>query len=216
MCSPPRPRCTTRRPRPSLTRSSRRCPAPTAPRSACSCAAALRRARRCSSPAPPAVWVSPRCRLAAARARACSPSAAPARLDAVREAGAAVVLDRGEDLAAQLDEAAPEGIDVAIDVVAGELIADTLPRLREGGRWVVAGALGGHDIALDVRALYLRNLQLIGSAMHTRAHFAELMDLARRGAIEPVIAASFPLERAADAQRELETRAHVGKLVLEP
>ncbi|MFJ8866428.1 zinc-binding dehydrogenase [Streptomyces sp. NPDC102473] len=138
------------------------------------------------------------------------------KIDAVREAGAHDVLDRARDIAGQIRAAAPEGIDVALDVVAGQLVGDALPLLREGGRWVVAGALGGYDVAFDVRRLYLHNAQVIGSAMHTPAHFALLMDLARRGGIRPVVAATFPLDQAARAQEELARRVHVGKIVLHP
>jgi NADPH:quinone reductase-like Zn-dependent oxidoreductase len=52
--------------------------------------------------------------------------------------------------------------------------------------------------------------------MHTPAHFALLMELARRGDVRPVIAATFPLEQAARAQEELARRNHVGKIVLHP
>ncbi|WP_037569907.1 zinc-binding dehydrogenase [Phaeacidiphilus oryzae] len=139
-----------------------------------------------------------------------------AKIEAVREAGAHEVLDRARDLAGQIRAAAPEGVDVALDVVAGDLLADGLPLLREGGRWVVAGALGGYGAAFDVRRLYLHNAQVIGSAMHTPRHFGLLMDLARRAAIRPVVSAGLPLERAAEAQEELARRRHVGKLVLHP
>ena len=138
------------------------------------------------------------------------------KIDAVREAGAHEVLDRAGDVAEQLRAAAPEGIDVALDVVAGDLVSDGLPLLREGGRWVVAGALGGYAVTFDVRRLYLHNAQVIGSAMHTPAHFGLLVDLARRADVRPVIAAAFPLEQAARAQDELSRRGHVGKIVLHP
>ncbi|MGW8378149.1 zinc-binding dehydrogenase [Streptomyces sp. ODS28] len=138
------------------------------------------------------------------------------KIEAVREAGAHEVLDRARDIAEQVRAAAPEGIDVGLDVVAGELVGDGLPLLREGGRWVIAGALGGYEVAFDVRRLYLHNAQVIGSAMHTPAHFALLMDLARQAAVEPVIAASHPLEEAAQAQKALAQREHVGKIVLRP
>lgn len=138
------------------------------------------------------------------------------KIDAVREAGADEVVDRAGDVAAQVRAAAPEGIDVGLDVVAGELIGDGLPLLREGGRWVVAGALAGYEIAFDVRRLYLHNAQLIGSAMHTPTHFALLMDLARRAAVHPLVAAAFPLGQAAEAQQELARGRHVGKIVLRP
>ncbi|MGW7296053.1 zinc-binding dehydrogenase [Streptomyces xiamenensis] len=138
------------------------------------------------------------------------------KIDAVREAGAHDVIDRAGDITEQLRAAAPEGIDVALDVVAGDLVGEGLPLLREGGRWVVAGALGGHGVAFDVRRLYLHNAQVIGSSMHTPTHFGLLMDLARRAEVQPVIAASFALEQAAQAQEELSRRGHVGKIVLRP
>ncbi|MFI7387244.1 zinc-binding dehydrogenase [Streptomyces sp. NPDC049813] len=138
------------------------------------------------------------------------------KIAAVREAGAHEVVDRAGDVVGQLRAAAPEGIDVALDVVAGELVGDGLPLLREGGRWVIAGALGGYGVAFDVRRLYLHNAQVIGSAMHTPAHFDLLMDLARQAAVQPVIAAAFPLEQAARAQEELARRGHVGKIVMHP
>ncbi|WP_327400751.1 zinc-binding dehydrogenase [Streptomyces sp. NBC_01288] len=139
-----------------------------------------------------------------------------AKTDAVREAGAHEVVDRAGDVAEQIRAAAPEGLDIALDVVAGELVSESLPLLREGGRWVIAGALGGHDVTFDVRRLYLHNAQVIGSSMHTPTHFDLLMDLARRAEVHPVIAATFPLTQAALAQQELSRREHVGKIVMHP
>ncbi|MDJ1135048.1 zinc-binding dehydrogenase [Streptomyces iconiensis] len=138
------------------------------------------------------------------------------KIDAVREAGAHAVLDRARDIAEQVSAAAPEGVDVALDVVAGDLVGEGLPLLREGGRWVIAGALGGYGVTFDVRRLYLHNAQVIGSAMHTPTHFALLMDLARQAAVQPVVAATFPLDQAAGAQEALARRAHVGKIVMRP
>ncbi|WP_061962553.1 zinc-binding dehydrogenase [Demequina flava] len=136
------------------------------------------------------------------------------KIDEVRAAGADEVVDRGSDVLSQVKQVAPGGIDVVIDVVAGDLLSQGLETLRENGRWVVAGALGGYDVHFDVRRLYLANLQVIGSTMHTPAQFAELMDLARTGDISPVIARTYPLAEAAAAQEELATRGHVGKIVL--
>ncbi|WP_017569285.1 zinc-binding dehydrogenase [Nocardiopsis halotolerans] len=138
------------------------------------------------------------------------------KIDAVRGAGAHEVVDRARDVAERVRAAAPEGVDVALDVVAGDLLGEGLPLLREGGRWVVAGALGGYGVTFDVRRLYLHNAQVIGSAMHTPAHFDLLMDLARQGGVRPVIAEVFPLEQAARAQEELARRGHVGKIVMRP
>lgn len=139
------------------------------------------------------------------------------KADTVRRAGAHAVVDRSRgEVWEQVRAAAPEGIDVAIDVVAGPALATGLDLLRDGGRWVVAGALAGHAVELDVRRLYLRNLVLIGSTMHTPTHFDLLVGMARRGEVRPVVARTYPLAEAARAQVDLAERRHVGKLVLLP
>ena len=136
---------------------------------------------------------------------------------AVRAAGADAVVDRGRArVIADADEAAPEGYDAVIDVVAGPTVASGVGLLRPGGRWVVAGALGGWAVDLDVRRLYLANLSLVGSTMHTPRIFDRLVDIARSGAVRPTVAATFALEDMAEAQRQLAQRHHVGKLVVVP
>jgi NADPH:quinone reductase-like Zn-dependent oxidoreductase len=136
---------------------------------------------------------------------------------AVRSAGAAVTVDRhGEGVLAKAADAAPAGYDAVIDVVAGPMVGPGLAVLRPGGRWVVAGALGGWAVDLDVRRLYLSNLALVGSTMHTPRVFERLVDLARSGVVRPVVAATFGLGDVAEAQRQLAQRQHVGKLVVIP
>ncbi len=136
---------------------------------------------------------------------------------AVQEAGADVTVDRqrGEVLA-DAAAAATDGYDAVIDVVAGGLVGTGLDLLRTGGRWVVAGALDGWAVELDVRRLYLANLSLVGSTMHTPRIFEMLVDIARRGAVRPVVAATFGLDELGRAQEELALRRHVGKLVVIP
>ena len=138
------------------------------------------------------------------------------KLEHVREAGAHHVVDRGAPILEQVRELAPAGVDVVLDVVAGALVEEGITQLREGGRWVIAGAIGGRRIAVDVRRLYLHNLHVVGSRMHTPAHFDLLMEIAHRGEIRPVIAETFPLAQAAAAQERLARRSHVGKIVLRP
>ncbi|WP_017613108.1 zinc-binding dehydrogenase [Nocardiopsis salina] len=138
-----------------------------------------------------------------------------AAADAVREAGAEHVLDRGGgDPWQHIAGVAPEGLDAVLDVVAGTGLTEGLESLRDGGRWIVAGALGGADPHLDVRRLYTRNLVLVGSSMHTPAHFRTLVEIARSGDVRPVVAATFGLGDVHRAQAELATRRHIGKLVL--
>ncbi len=136
---------------------------------------------------------------------------------AVRDAGADAIVDRQRgEVVADAGRAAPRGYDAVIDVVAGPMVGAGLGLLRGGGRWVVAGALDGWAVELDLRRLYLANLALVGSTMHTPRIFDQLVDYARRGVVRPVVAATFSLDELPDAQRQLALRQHVGKLVVLP
>jgi len=137
--------------------------------------------------------------------------------DAVRTAGADVVVDRRRgQVIAEAARAAPEGYDAVLDVVAGETVGQGLGLLRGGGRWVIAGALDGWAVDLDVRRLYLANLSLVGSTMHTPRIFSSLVDIARLGTVRPMVAATYSLEELPEAQRQLARRRHVGKLIVVP
>lgn len=131
----------------------------------------------------------------------------------VRDAGADAVVDRsGEGLA----DLVPDGLDAVIDVVAGPRVDALLPLVRDGGRWVVAGAVADPVVRLDLRRLYLGNRRLIGSTMHTAAHFAALAEEARAGSLAPRVAATYALEQIHEAHAELASRSHVGKIVVLP
>lgn len=140
-----------------------------------------------------------------------------AKGDDVRRAGADAVVDRQQgDLVAAAAAAAPQGYDAVVDVVAGDLLSHGLGLLRTGGRWVVAGALDGWAVQIDVRRLYLANAQLVGSTMHTPQIFESLVEIAKRGDVRPLVALTFDLGAVAEAQAQLAQRRHVGKLVVVP
>ena len=151
--------------------------------------------------------------LAAARGCRVIAQTSAGKEDLVRESGADEVVDRE---ATGLAELVPEGLDAVIDVVAGPQLDRLLPTLRAGGSWVIAGAVAGATVSLDLRRLYLHNLRLVGSTMHEPAHFATLAGHARRGSVHPRVAASFALEEIHAAHEMLAGRAHVGKIVVLP
>lgn len=133
----------------------------------------------------------------------------------VLAAGAAHALDRDAvDLGERIDRLSPAGVDAVADVAGGPLIAELMPLIRDAGRWVIAGAVAGAVVNFDLRRLYLHNISLIGSSMHTRDHFAALVHAARSGAVQPVIAGRFALEDIAEAQAEFMRSRHIGKIVL--
>ncbi|MBA2352259.1 MAG: NAD(P)H-quinone oxidoreductase [Burkholderiales bacterium] len=121
-------------------------------------------------------------------------------------------------------ETAGTGVDVILDMVAGDYVARNLRALADDGRIVIIAFLGGANVSLDLTAMLMRRLTLTGSTLRARpsAFKAKIADALRRevwplleaGKIWPVVHAAFPLERAADAHRLMESGAHVGKIVL--
>ena len=128
---------------------------------------------------------------------------------------AVVTRDEG-DLAEQARATVSGGLDVVTDVAGGPGLAQLLPLLRDDGRWVIAGAAGGPIVTLDLRRLYLHIIELIGSSMHTRAHFATLVEVAQAGSISPLIAGTHALAAIHQAQQQFRKGQHVGKIVLVP
>src|SRR3712207_1652315 len=85
----------------------------------------------------------------------------------------AVVRRDAMDLAAEVRKAADgRSVDVVADVVGGPAFAKLLNVLRPMGRYVAAGAIAGPVVSLDLRTLYLKQLELIGSTMGTHEEFA--------------------------------------------
>ena len=120
------------------------------------------------------------------------------------------------DILARIKAAAPRGLDAVADIAGGPGLSAMMPMLRDNGRWVIAGAVAGPVVEFDLRRLYLHNVQLIGSSMHTRVHFRRLVELARGGDVRPEVSSTFALAEIAKAQKEFSTRQHIGKIVLLP
>lgn len=157
--------------------------------------------------------------LAAARGARVTAITERVKAPLVENAGAVQTIDRSGpdgDVVAAIRAAHPDGVDAVIDVVGGDQLARLIDVLTPGGRAVVAGAVAGPVPAIDLRRLYLHNRKLIGSTMHTAAHFAKLVDHARAGEVRPRVAARHALNAIDHAQTQFLRREHVGKIVVLP
>ncbi len=138
-----------------------------------------------------------------------------AKADAVRSLGAEAVIDRDQAdvTGAVLD--ATGGVHVFADVVGGELFAPLLETVRRGGHYTTAGAIAGPIVPLDLRTLYLHDLTMHGATVLPPIVFENLVGYIERDEIKPVVAATFPLERMAEAQEAFLRKEHVGAIVIE-
>jgi NADPH2:quinone reductase len=117
-----------------------------------------------------------------------------------------------------------KGVDVILDMAAGDFVPKELKALADDGRLVFIAFLRGVKTELDVNELMRRRLTLTGSTLRPRpiafkgAIAASLRNriwpLIEAGKIRPVIYKAFPLEQAAEAHRLMESSVHIGKIVL--
>lgn len=133
------------------------------------------------------------------------------KADQMLALGAFQVIPRGESLAIHLGK---ESVDVVLDLVAGSAFPELLDILKKGGRYAVAGAIGGPIVELDVRTLYLKDLSIFGCTFQEDEVFSNLIAYIERGEIRPHIGKVFSLEEIVAAQENFLSKATTGKLVL--
>ena len=139
-----------------------------------------------------------------------------AKFDAVSAMGADVCIDRdANDLAGAVLEAAAGRVDVLADVVGGSDFAPLLEVVRRGGRYTTAGAIAGPIVDLDLRTLYLNDLELFGCTVYEPPVFEALVGYIQRGEVRPVVAATWPLSDFGAAQEAFTAKSHVGAMVIE-
>jgi len=134
------------------------------------------------------------------------------------ELGAHVAIDRNvEDFSRRVwQETGKRGVDVVFDSVGAAVWAANLRSLARGGRLVTYGATTGHAAESDLRLIFWKQLQVIGTTMSNRAEFRDVMRLVFAGELHPVVDVVWPLERIAEAHERLERGEQFGKIVLTP
>jgi NADPH:quinone reductase-like Zn-dependent oxidoreductase len=106
------------------------------------------------------------------------------------------------------------GVDVVFEHVGTATWDDSLASLAYAGRLVTCGATTGYDAKLDLRALFAKQLSLLGSYMGTKSDLHSVMRLVATGRFRPIVDRTFPLKEAAAAHEYLESGAQFGKVVL--
>lgn len=140
-----------------------------------------------------------------------------AKRERARQLGADAVVDhyRAEvPVAKAVKQWEPAGVDVVIEHVGQASWEQSLRALAPNGVLVTCGATTGHDAKVDLRFLFVRQLQLLGSYMGRRADLDTVLALVAAGRLRPVVDRCFPLEQAAAAHRYLAERSQFGKVVL--
>ncbi|MEO0688663.1 MAG: zinc-binding dehydrogenase [Pseudomonadota bacterium] len=108
------------------------------------------------------------------------------------------------------------GVDIAVNFTGGDTIKETQRCVTAGGKIVTCGATAGYDVALDMRFLWTFEHHMIGSNGWAISDLEALLALIDEGNLDPVIDKIFPLEETAEAERMLEDREVVGKILIKP
>lgn len=129
----------------------------------------------------------------------------PAKMEALRELGADITIDR--------DSPVPEdACDVVLDLVGGPRWPALLDALVAKGRYVTSGAIAGPIVELDLRTLYLKDLTLVGSTRQDPKVFTDLVGYIEASEIRPVLAERRQLHEVRAAQEAFLEKSHMGKI----
>ncbi|AEC20390.1 putative NADPH quinone oxidoreductase, zinc binding protein [Pusillimonas sp. T7-7] len=117
-----------------------------------------------------------------------------------------------------------KGVDVVLDMVAGDYINRNINCLADDGRIVIIALLGGAKATIDCNQVLRRRLTVTGSTLRPRpvafkADIAQSLKthvwpLLESGKIRPIVHATFPLERACDAHAMMDAGEQIGKIIL--
>ncbi len=132
---------------------------------------------------------------------------------------------RDTDFVAAVKEATGgKGVDVILDMVGGDYVSRDMDALAVDGRLVSIAVQGGVKAQINILTMMQKRLTLTGSTLRTRpvaekgaiaaALKQHVWPLLESGTVSPLIHATFPLRDAAAAHVEIESGAHIGKLVL--
>lgn len=118
-----------------------------------------------------------------------------------------------------------KGLQIVLDMVAGEYTPRSLQCLANDGRLVTIAVLGGAKATINMAQVMVRRLTITGSTLRARSDtFKTLLaqEISRSpwafvesGQLRPVMDKSFPLSDVIKAHERMEAGQHIGKIVLE-
>lgn len=107
------------------------------------------------------------------------------------------------------------GVDLVIENVGAAVWSAAMKSLVRGGRLVTCGATTGDQPPADIRRIFIRQLQILGSTLGDLSEFRDLLAVCERGLIKPVIDSRYPLAETRAAMDRLESGAQFGKVVID-
>ena len=139
------------------------------------------------------------------------------KADLARQLGAdKVIMYRTENVVQMVKKYTDgQGVDVIFEHVGEKSWYDSLRSLKMGGKIVTCGATTGAQVRLDLRHLFIKHQQIIGSTMGNRKDLREVSELINQKKLKPVLAKSFPYQNIRAAHQYLEEGRQFGKVIIQ-
>ena len=150
-------------------------------------------------------------------ARVIATTSTDAKMERARALGADEVINYAtQDFVAEVKKlTGKRGADVVIEHVGGDVMARSVVATTSGGRIVTCGATAGFEPKIDLRHVFFRQIEILGSTMGSKGTLFGILEHVKAGRLKPVVDRVLPLWDAVEGHRLLESRAVFGKVVLE-
>jgi NADPH:quinone reductase-like Zn-dependent oxidoreductase len=151
-------------------------------------------------------------------ARVIATASSDIKLARARQLGADDIINhKTQDLVAEVKRlTAKKGADIIFEHVGAEVWPKLILATARNGRIVTCGATSGWDARTDLRHVFFRQLEILGSTMGPKGDLFPILDHVGAGRLRPVVDKTMPLVEAQAAHRLLQDRAVFGKIVLVP
>jgi len=149
-------------------------------------------------------------------ARVIAAASTDEKLAVCRELGADELINyKQEDFTRRVRELTNKrGVDVVVDYIGNDTWVKSLKSLVRGGRLVTCGATTGFDPKTDLRYIFFRQLEVIGSTTGSHNELMAPFKLICDGKMRPVVGETYPLADMASAHVSMEARRAIGKIVV--
>jgi len=123
---------------------------------------------------------------------------------------------KDENAAAKVKEITEgKGVDVVFEHPGKSTFLTSMRVLKTGGKIVTCGATTGPIVNLDLRHIFIKHQQIIGSTMGNKKNLVELIDLINQSRIKPIVSKTLPFTEIKNAHQILEEGKQLGKIVID-
>jgi len=128
-----------------------------------------------------------------------------------------VILRTSQDLVKEVRRLTDkQGVDIVFDHVGASVWESCIKSLKKGGRLVTCGATSGYEAMTDLRYVFYKQIEILGSTMGRKGDLITILRLFEEGSLQPVVDRVLPLSEVREAHKILEEGRQFGKIVLTP